>query len=100
MVSAMMALLQWAMIPIILLNSVGFIVAAIWLGILGSWGLLGYGLLSIMASGMLLGMAMAPGLLFGAPAAMLAERGKMIPAFFFGVLSCLYTVAVITVWCG
>lgn len=86
-------------VPLALMNSVGGIVAAIWLAILGQWGSLGYGILGLIGSGIALGIAMAPGLLLAAPAAMFQEKGRVVAAIAFGFLSSLYTVAVLTIWC-
>lgn len=86
-------------IPLGIINTFGGIVAGIWLAILGEWGIIGYGIAAMFVSGIGLGLAMAPGLLLTAPAASLYERGNKIGSYFFGFLSALYTIAVLTVWC-
>jgi len=86
-------------IPLALMNSLGGVLAGIWLAILGQWGSIGYGILFLIGSAIALSIAMAPGLLLAAPAAIFHEKGKMLAAFAFGFLSSLYTVAVLTVWC-
>lgn len=86
-------------IPFVVINALGGIVSGIWLAILGEWGLIGYGLLSLIFSGMLLGFAMAPGMLFAGPAVMFLEKGKRFLAYVFGTLSTCYTVGLLGVWC-
>ena len=92
-------LLSVLAVPLTIVNMFGGIVSGIWLAILGEWGLIGYGLLALMVSGMAIGLAMAPGLLFAAPAAAMLEKGHKIGGFFFGFLSTLYTVGILTAWC-
>ena len=62
-------LLSVLAVPLSILNIFGGIVSGIWLAILGEWGLIGYGILALLVSGMGLGIAMAPGLIFAGPAA-------------------------------
>lgn len=52
-----------------------------------------------MVSGFAISIALMPQLLFAAPAGMAIEKGKKFLAMFFGSLSVLYTVALMTVWC-
>lgn len=92
-------LLSVLAVPLAIINMFGGIVSGIWLAILGEWGLIGYGLLALMVSGMAIGLAMAPGLLFAAPAAVMLEKGHKVGGFFFGFLSTLYTVGILTAWC-
>ncbi|MCD6337046.1 MAG: hypothetical protein J7M01_02290 [Candidatus Marinimicrobia bacterium] len=86
-------------VPIALLNLLGGIVSGIWLAILGEWGEIVRGIIFLVISGFAISFALMPGLLFAGPAAMAMERGKKILGVFFGSLSVLYTVALITVWC-
>ncbi|CCD89339.1 membrane protein of unknown function [Bradyrhizobium sp. ORS 285] len=95
----MKALLSIVAIPIMLLNAFGGIVSGIWLAILGQWWAIGYGIAGLFVSTTLLGFAMMPGLIFAAPAAMLAERGKLLLAFPLLLLSQLYTYIVVIAWC-
>lgn len=85
--------------PLFILNIFGDIVSGIWLAILGEWGLIGYGILALLISGMGIGLAMAPGLLFAVPAAAMLEKGNKIGGYFFGLLSTIYTVGILTAWC-
>lgn len=77
----------------------GGVVSGIWLAILGEWGLIGYGILALLVSGIGLGLAMAPGLIFVVPAAVMLEKGNKIGGYFFGLLSTIYTFGILTAWC-
>ena len=46
-------------VPLGILNIFGGVVSGIWLAILGEWGIIGYGILALMVSGIGLGLAMA-----------------------------------------
>lgn len=96
----MQALMLALMVPLMLLNFFGGIASGIWLGFLGEWWAIGYGLLGIVTSHFLLGFAMMPGIIFGAPAIALAQKGRLVLAFPFLLLSQIYTYAIIVVWCG
>lgn len=86
-------------VPLMVLNILGAIVSGIWLAVLKDWGALGLGVGLFVISTFALGIALMPSLLFDAPAAMCAERGKTLGLFFFSTLSALYTLALITIWC-
>jgi len=88
-----------AMVPLILLNLLGDIVAGVWLAALGEWWAIGYGIASMLFGTFLLGIAMMPGLAFGAPAVLLYEKGKTYLAFPLLVLSEFYTYALVSGWC-
>ena len=92
-------LLSVLVVPLGILNMFGGIISGIWLAILGEWGLIGYGILALFVSGMGLGLAMAPGLIFAAPAAAMLEKGNKVGGYFFGLLSTIYTVGILTAWC-
>jgi hypothetical protein len=87
-------------IPLMVLNLLGGIVSGIWLAILGEWRLLIYGIVSFIGAGMLLGILLAPSLLFAAPAAMLLEKGKILLGMVVGFFSNIYLAALFTLWCG
>ena len=86
-------------VPLSIINMFGGIVSGVWLAILGEWGLIGYGILAMMVSGLLLGFAMMPGLIFAVPAATMFEKGIKIGGYFFGFLGTVYTLGVLSVWC-
>jgi len=94
-----MGLVAALSIPLMVLNILGGIVSGIWLAVLRDWGTIGLGIGLFLVSTLLLGLALMPSLLLAAPAALFAERGKMIGLVFFSTLSSLYILALITVWC-
>jgi hypothetical protein len=95
----MAALMGIFQLPIVLLNTVGFIVSAIWLLIIGEWRSVVAGIAMSFFAPFLLGLALLPALIFGAPAMFLARRGVTIGLYFFSFLGSLYTAVIITVWC-
>lgn len=86
-------------IPFTVLNLLSGIVSGIWLIFLGEWSMVGIGILSMLVSGMVLGFVMLPGLIFDAPAIYLTNKGYKLSGYFFGFLSILYTICVLTIWC-
>lgn len=95
---ALTRLMVVSAVPLGILNMFGGIVSSIWLAILGKWVLIGFGIL-LMISGGGLGLAIAPGLIFSVPAVAMLEKGNKIGGYFFGLLSTVYTVGVLTAWC-
>lgn len=86
-------------VPLAILNMLGGIVSGIWLAFLGEWGPILSGLGFMIFSGFVIGFALMPGMLFAGPAMMFLEKGKKIIGAFFGFLSVLYTIGLLTVWC-
>jgi hypothetical protein len=86
-------------IPLMILNMLGGIVSGIWLAILGEWGAVGTGILLFFISTWLLSFALIPSLLFAAPAAYCADKGKTFGLVCFGALTSIYTLGLVTVWC-
>ncbi len=86
-------------VPLSIFNILGGIVSVIWLAILGEWSLIGYGVIAIMFSGMLLGFAILPSMLLAAPAVAMMEKNIKIGVYFFGLLSTIYTFGVLSAWC-
>lgn len=86
-------------VPLMLLNMFGGIVSGIWLAVLGDWGVIGWGLLYLFAASFLLGFAMLPGLIFAVPIAAMGDRANKFVVYICVLLSTLYTMSVITVWC-
>jgi len=95
----LMGLITTLSIPLAILNMLGGIVSGVWLGILGSWGAIGLGILFFIVSTSALGLVLMPSMLLAAPAAYCAEKGKTFGFICFGALSNLYIIAVITIWC-
>lgn len=86
--------------PLMLLNSVGCLVAIIWLALLGEWSVIGYGLLFIVGMPFLFTLADLPGTLPMWIGLKLQERYWRIPALAFLFLSSLWTSALIVIWCS
>jgi len=95
----MAALISLLSFPVMLLNMFSGIIGGVWLGVVGNWGLIGAGLAAVFISSFGLSLALAPGFIFLAPAAMALEKGKTIIAGLLFALSNLWTCAVITAWC-
>jgi hypothetical protein len=93
-------LLKIFQLPIMVLNFFGFIIAGIWLLIIGQWSSVVAGFLTAMFAPFILGLALLPGMIIGGPGIYFANRRMTIGVYFFGLLSSVYTYAVITVWCG
>jgi len=96
---AFLGVLTALSIPLLILNMLGGIVSGIWLAILGEWGAIGLGILSLAFATFLLAIALIPSLLLAAPAAYCAEKGKTFGLVCFGALSSLYILAIVTLWC-
>ena len=96
---ALMGLITALSFPLMLLNILGGITSGIWLVALRDWRTLGLGISFFFISTLILGIALMPSLLLAAPAVYFAERGRMVGVAFFGALSSLYTLALITIWC-
>ena len=95
----LMGMLTALSVPLMILNVLGGIVSGIWLAALRDWHAVWLGIVFFFVSSLILGFALMPSILLAAPAAYFAERGKTIGLVFFGGLSSLYTLALITVWC-
>jgi hypothetical protein len=96
---ALMGLITALSFPLMVLNMLGGITSGIWLAVLRDWRTLGLGIGFFFVSTLILGFALMPSLLLAAPAAYFAEKGRMLGLVFFGILSSLYSLALITIWC-
>lgn len=99
MMKALMGVITALSFPLMLLNVFGGIISGIWLAVLHDWTTLGIGIGSFFISSFVLGIILMPSLLLAAPAAYCAEKGKTAGLVFFGALSSLYVLALITIWC-
>ncbi len=93
------AVLEAISIPLMFLNLLGGVVSGVWLAIIGEWGTIGLGIVFFIGSTMLLGIALMPSVLLMFPAARFAEKGQMAGLMFFGALSSIYVLTLITIWC-
>ena len=82
-----------------LLNFLGGIVGGVWLAVLGKWGLLGIGILSIFISSSSIVWTMMPSLLLTVPGALAIERGKWAIGMPCLLIANLWISAVMAVWC-
>lgn len=92
------SLLALISVPLILLNSLGFIIAGIWLAFLGEWGIIGSGILSIISASFFLSILILPVLLFAGLAAICIQKNKIL-GFIASLPAVFYTNALITLWC-
>jgi len=87
-------------LPLMILNMVGGVAAAIWLIVLGDWLVLGVGIAIAFFGNWIINLALMPGMfLFGAPGMALENKGKHGGALFFAFLNAVYVAALITFWC-
>ena len=85
--------------PIMILNAFGGLIAGIWLILLGEWGLIFLGIFLILISSFVVSIALLPNLLIAGPAALAFNGGNKGLGIFFGSLSIIYTIILITYWC-
>jgi len=96
---ALMGIVTALSLPLMLLNGFGGIISGIWLAVIHDWRPLGLGIGFFLFSSLILGLVLVPSLLLAAPAAYFAEKGKTLGLVFFGALSSLYVLTLITLWC-
>jgi hypothetical protein len=87
-------------LPIMILNTFGFIGSALWLLIIGQWRSVVAGIFVFIVANFTIGLALLPGLALGAPGIYFARRRITIGVYFFGLLSSIYTYVLITAWCA
>lgn len=97
--TALIASFRALSIPIAILNIFGGIISGVWLGILGEWSPIVSGIVLTVFSGLIISVALMPGMLFAGPGMMFIQKGKRIIGAFFGFLSVLYTIGLLTIWC-
>ena len=96
---ALLGIIATLSFPLLILNTLGGIVSGIWLAVLGEWRVIGLGVGFFVFSTIVLSFALLPSILLAGPAAYFAEKKKLVGFVFFGALSNLYTIALITLWC-
>lgn len=96
----MQALIALLALPLIVLNLLGGIIGVIWLMILGQWDALGVALGATIFGTFACGLALTPGLLASAPAALLHERGGIarIASYPLMLVALLWTFVVMCIW--
>ncbi len=93
------ALGQTIVIPLMLLNIFGSIVAIVWLGILGEWHTILLGVIGFILARLILGIALLAGFIFSAPALYFNSINFKPGTMFFGALAMLYTMIMFSAWC-
>jgi len=86
------------MVPLLILDVLGFFVSGIWLAVLGEWWTIGFGLLLLLVSTPALTLMLIPAMLFDSPAARYTKEGNAFGMLCFTALSDLYSLGVITLW--
>ena len=76
-----------------------WIVSAIWLMILGDWGLIAYGVFVSFISIFGLVSALMPGMMFAGPALAFKKNNKKLGFFVCGCLTSFYSMTVMSAWC-
>ena len=92
-------ILSFAIIPILLLNAFGAIVAGIWLGFLGEWKLIAYGIGAMLLGNIFIGILLMPGIIFVGPSSFLINRGYKLSGHILGFLGFAYTQVILALWC-
>lgn len=92
------ALIAAIMIPLMLLNAFGGIIAGIWLAILGEWSAIFLGIAILFIGSFVVALLLAPGMGLAGVGAMALERGNKLAGWFFLLLASPWTYIVIIVW--
>jgi|ERR1700733_447441 len=95
----MAAFIELLSIPIIVLNSLGGIVAGIWLIVLGKWSAFFLGLFAVFFSSWALGIALLPSIGLGVLGLSFLEKKQKTFGYFFAFLGQLYTYSLLSAWC-
>ncbi|MEQ8837825.1 MAG: hypothetical protein RID07_13550, partial [Lacipirellulaceae bacterium] len=95
----MQALTALVTLPLLILNSLGLIVAAVWLAVLGEWTPLVVGVVAVFLLYLISIILILPAAMFSAPAVALMSKGQQVLAFPFVIAGSLYVVAIMTAWC-
>ena len=92
-------IIEVLLIPILVLNTVGGIIAGIWLAFLGEWRLILIGIVLLFTSHFYLSILMLPGLLFVPICVRLYEKKNPL-GYLFGFLSQFHTNLLIVGTCA
>lgn len=98
-VKIVLSLLRALLLPLVLINMLGWVVSGIWLAWLGEWRTIGLGLVFLLASLTMLGLALVPSLLISGAAAACFQRRQIAPYILLHAISGLYVIGIQTVWC-
>lgn len=92
------ALLAATMIPFMLLNAFGGVVAGIWLAILGEWSAILLGIAILFAGPFVVSLFLAPGMGLAGLGLVAIERGNKVFGWFLLLLASPWTSIVIVAW--
>lgn len=95
----MSAIFQLIFLPVTLLNLLGGIVGYLWLAFTGQWYLVILGLGLATMTSWIMGVALAPGLLFSGPGVVLLEKNRRALGSLLVLLGEAWTYVVMFVWC-
>ncbi|MBE3068857.1 MAG: hypothetical protein IMZ66_01335 [Planctomycetes bacterium] len=85
--------------PIMVLHILLGVVSGLWLAIVGEWGAIGLGILFVVLSPILIGVALLP-MCLSTPAGMYCmARGKTLGVYCVASITTLYRLAVLMSWC-
>lgn len=97
---AMQTLITLLVFPFILLNVLGWLVAFVWLAILGEWKEIGIGIAASIGMPFLFPLADLPSMGFLFVCSWLTERGFRVAALPFAFLVSLWTNFLVMAWCS
>lgn len=95
----LVAIINILSIPLMILNTLGWLVAGIWLAALGAWYPLIIGVVAFFCATWVISLALIPSVGIQAGGAALLEKGHTIPGWALLFLGNLYVVAIVTIWC-
>jgi hypothetical protein len=95
----MQAVLVVLIIPLIALNFLSGLAGGIWLAFRGEWALVAFGVIYMIIAPFFLGLALLPGIVFGGPAVLLANRKHPMLACILGIPAVAWTFIVMMVSC-
>jgi hypothetical protein len=89
------------MLPLVALNSLGWLVGGIWLAVLGKWSVIGWGTLGIFGGSFAIGLFLLPGFLLVGLGMMVLEPGGAIRKLIAAPIlasSLLWTFFLMSAW--
>lgn len=96
--TAIFAIVQLLSLPIIILNTIGVVVTIVWLGYLGEWWALGYGLVLMLVGTHALGLVLIPGMVLAGISARYLDKGNMAVSIIATAMHCAYTLFIMGIW--
>jgi len=94
----MKAIISFITFPMIIMNSLGLIIAIGWLLYAREWGILGYGIVLLVLGTTIIGIAVLPGMILAIPAIALINKGRIYLSILAGIPSNIYYLFVYITW--